>query len=105
MDLCYRLKQSGWQVRYIPDASAIHIWGASSQKLPEKNFLQLYNSRTIYFRKHYGWLYAWLYKLLLAFSSLIRVIGGFTTTAIKPRKGASLSLRNYWLLLLSFWGF
>ncbi len=105
MDLCYRLKRAGWKVRYIPDASATHIWGASSQKLPEKTFLRLYNSRTLYFRKHYGRFYAWLYKLLLAFSSLVRVTTGFMTSVIQPRKDTRLSVRNYWLLLLSFWGF
>jgi GT2 family glycosyltransferase len=105
MDLCYRLKQAGWKVRFIPDAAAVHVWGGSSRHLPEQTFLRLYNSRALFFRKHYGALNAWLYKLLLGFSSLVRVAGGFTATVVKPEKERTLSLRNYWRLMLLVWGF
>jgi GT2 family glycosyltransferase len=105
MDLCYRLKQAGWKVRFIPNASAIHVWGGSSYQLPEQTFLRLYNSRALFFRKHYGPVNAWLYKLLLAFSSLVRVAVGLTAAVVKPKKDISLSLHNYWRLMLLVWGF
>jgi len=32
-DLCYRLKQAGWKLWYIPDAQVIHYGGASFKKV------------------------------------------------------------------------
>ncbi len=104
MDLCYRLKKAGWKVYYFPEASAIHIWGGSSQKVQtETTFLRLYHSRVRYFRKHYSRLTTWLYKLLLAFGSLVRTAGGSLAYLFTRRQETRLSTRNYWMLVKSVW--
>lgn len=78
-DLCYRLKQAGWLVRYFPQASAIHLWGGSSEQGSQETFLHLYRSRVLFFRKHYGKWKTRLYKTELFLGSLLRVIlAGFS---------------------------
>jgi GT2 family glycosyltransferase len=53
IDLCFRVKQQGGQVQYVPDAEIVHLKGRSSltrEKGVRGNFLE---SAVIYFRKNY----------------------------------------------------
>lgn len=104
-DLCYRIKHGGWIVSYIPDASATHLWGGTSRKVPSETFLRLYRSRILFFRKHYGILTTWLYKLVLLMSSLVRITGGSLANLIKKSPDLKQRTRNYWTLLLSLLAF
>jgi GT2 family glycosyltransferase len=101
VDFCYRAKQAGWKVRYLPDATATHIWGGSSQQIKTITFLNLYRYRILFFRKHYGGLKTFLYKWILALGSLFKSISGLIaslfTKSITPRS----QMRNYWTLLWS----
>lgn len=49
-----RLKAAGWQVLFCPSARVIHHWGASSGQRNEWARWQLYRSKRLYTRKHYG---------------------------------------------------
>lgn len=99
VDLCYRLKQAGWQVHYTPDATVTHIWGGSSRKVPRETFLRLYASRVRFFRKHYGPASTAMYKGVLYASTLVRTAGGnlysLLTRNDRVRRGAG----NYGSLL------
>lgn len=76
VDWCYRFKQAGWKVYYVPHAEAIHLWGGSSRQLEVKMFVQMYRSRVAFFRKHHGRFAAILVKSLLALASFIRLALG-----------------------------
>ena len=95
VDLCYRLKKAGWQVRYTPGAVATHIWGGSSRKVPRETFLRLYASRVRFFRKHYGGLPTMLYKAVLGASTLVRSAGGHACSAITRNDRVRRSAGNY----------
>jgi len=99
VDLCYRLKQAGWQVRYTPDAIATHIWGGSSRKAPRETFLRLYASRVRFFRKHYGPVRTLLYKAVLFGSTLLRTAGGSAYSVITRNDRARRGAVNYGSLL------
>lgn len=99
VDLCYRLKKAGWQVRYTPDAIATHIWGGSSQKVPRETFLRLYASRVRFFRKHYGRVPTLLYKAVLCASTLARSIGGSVYSIFTRNDRARRGAGNYGSLL------
>jgi GT2 family glycosyltransferase len=103
MDLCYRMKQAGWKILYIPQAVVTHLWGGSSRVAPLLTFLRLYRSRILFFRKHYGTLTANLYKLLLAVGSLARVIAGGTAGLVTRGERVRLDTRNYSALLKEVW--
>lgn len=74
VDLCYRLKKNGWSLHYIPSSAVIHYGGQSTRQTAERMFLQLYQSKILFFRKHYGPAAAGLYKLMLYFSAALRVL-------------------------------
>jgi len=63
-DLCRRARQAGWQVFFHPKAKVIHFWSKSTPKgkKPKQIFQQ---SRFYYFKKHYGWLTAFLLEIFL----------------------------------------
>jgi len=56
VDLCARLSAAGFRLRYVPDAVAVHHWGASTAKSPARMLRHAYLSRVAYFDKHFvGW--------------------------------------------------
>jgi len=54
LDLCWRIREAGWQVWYTPDATIVHHAGASTQQLRGEMLVQLHRSRYRFFAKHYG---------------------------------------------------
>jgi len=74
VDLCYRLHQGGWQLYWVPKSKVVHYGGQSTKQVPTKMFLCLYQSKLIFLRKHYGWLAAQFYKLILLFATLARLL-------------------------------
>ncbi len=73
VDWCYRARQAGWRIYYVPQAEATHLWGGTSRVLPVQTLVQLYHSRLLFFRKHYGPATAAAYKAVLALACLVRL--------------------------------
>ncbi len=53
LDLCYRIKQRGWQVRYVPQVTVLHVKGASSRKNSLQATMAFYDAMKIFHDKHY----------------------------------------------------
>lgn len=73
VDWCYRFKEAGAAVYFYPDVTCVHLWGGSSKAVKVESLLRLYKARVQFFRKHYGRLSAFLYKIILGFNALVRV--------------------------------
>jgi GT2 family glycosyltransferase len=54
LDWCKRMWDAGWQVTYLPEASATHFGGGSSGNAPLRYSIELLRANLIYWRKHYG---------------------------------------------------
>jgi hypothetical protein len=54
MDWCYRLKQAGWRVVYLPQAQVIHFSGQSSRQVVAAQHIYFQRSKIRFFRKHRG---------------------------------------------------
>lgn len=54
-DLCRRLRQRGWQVRFYPAVTVTHLGGRSLAQNPAAR-PEYYRSLRHFYRKHYGWL-------------------------------------------------
>ncbi len=63
-DVALRVKQLGYKIFILPKAQVFHAWGESTKQKEniEKNFFQ---SRFLYFKKHYGLLPAYLTSIFL----------------------------------------
>ncbi|WP_420632177.1 glycosyltransferase family 2 protein [Candidatus Leptofilum sp.] len=73
VDLCYRLQKAGWKLFWVPQSQVVHFWGQSAKQVMTEMFLQLYRAKLRFFRKHYGWLTAILYKFVLGLAALLRL--------------------------------
>ncbi|MGB7582214.1 MAG: glycosyltransferase family 2 protein [Sedimentisphaerales bacterium] len=55
-DWCYRFRQGGWKVLFIPDAKIVHLGGQSSKQMASQMTLQLKGSILQFMRKHHSFL-------------------------------------------------
>ncbi len=101
VDLCYRLHKAGWQLHWVPTSRVIHYGGQSTRQSAQTMFLQLYRSKTQYFRKHHGAGGVFLYKIILALAALTRLFAAPILWLISPQKraGQASVIYNYTQLL------
>jgi len=53
VDLCYRIKQAGWRIVFMPEAVVTHIGGQSTGQTPVRKRMMMLTSLLHYFRKHH----------------------------------------------------
>ncbi|MEZ4672697.1 MAG: glycosyltransferase family 2 protein [Caldilineaceae bacterium] len=100
VDLCRRIWQSGWQIYWIPQSRVIHYGGQSTRQVALTMFLQLYQSKILYFRKHHGQLATWSYKWVLMLAALVRLLLtplAWTQSSEKRSRALALASQYYHL--------
>lgn len=53
-DWCYRMKQGGWKVYFVPQAQAVHLFGKSMERVRHRISVQSVASKYYFYQKHYG---------------------------------------------------
>ena len=53
-DLCERIAERGWRMRYVPECEIVHLGGASTRDLPVGAAIEMMRSRIRFIAKHYG---------------------------------------------------
>lgn len=103
LDLCWNLRQSGWQVYWVPGARVVHYGGQSTTQVASDMFLRLYQGKVLYIRKHHGRFTALLYKGILLGATAMRLLAGpFALFEKAPRRQRHLALtHNYQRLLVT----
>jgi GT2 family glycosyltransferase len=103
VDLCYRVRQAGWAIYWVPAAKIIHYGGQSTAQVAGEMFLRLYQGKLIYFKKHYGRATTLAYKLVILLTALSRLL--LTPLAWlehpKQRERHLALAGRYWRLVLS----
>lgn len=105
-DFCFKLKQAGYRVYYVPGTSLIHHGGSSSQQA-KTNFSNVMLRESIYrfLESNRGPTSAYIYRAAMAFSSVIRlllIIVLLPTSGRKVVRHGNSSLRK-WLSIFR-WG-
>jgi len=54
VDLCYRIKKTGWKIYFTPDAEVIHYAGESARQNLGNVLIEQYRSMHKFYRKHFG---------------------------------------------------
>jgi GT2 family glycosyltransferase len=54
VDLCARLRATGWQVHFTPRAEVIHVGGASTSQYGWEMAERYFASLALFYRDHYG---------------------------------------------------
>ncbi len=73
----------------MPQSEVVHYGGQSTRQVPREMFLRLYQSRVMYFRKNHVALTAFIYKVVLFFVAMVRLL--FSPTVLL----AQTSERDY----------
>jgi len=97
VDLCQRIRQAGWRIYWVPTSRIIHYGGQSTRLVARTMFLQLYQSKILYFRKHHGRVTTLIYKLVLMAATLLRLLlTPLAWTQSAERRAQSLNLANHY---------
>jgi GT2 family glycosyltransferase len=106
IDLCYRVRKAGWPIYWLPEAQIVHYGGQSTGQVAKEMFLHLYKSKLQYFHKHHGRLTAFVYKFIIFFATLARLIMTPLALFEKPeaRRQHLLLASNYGRLILALPG-
>lgn len=75
LDWCYRIRQSGWQIHYVPEAQVIHYGGQSAMKAASPQLVEYFRSRHQFHHKHHSFGYRLAMRLLYITSLGLRVVG------------------------------
>jgi N-acetylglucosaminyl-diphospho-decaprenol L-rhamnosyltransferase len=54
LDWCYRFRQRGWRIFYVPDGTVIHLKGQSSSQNSEAMIRAFFDSMVLFCEKHYA---------------------------------------------------
>jgi N-acetylglucosaminyl-diphospho-decaprenol L-rhamnosyltransferase len=73
MDWCYRIKDAGWEVIYLPTATVIHHEGKSSEQVAPARHIYFQSSKVRYFRKVHGPVQGELVRAFLLATYLFQV--------------------------------
>lgn len=52
IDWCWRIKEAGWKIFYLPEAEIFHRHGASSRLRPVRATIDLHKGMEVFYRKH-----------------------------------------------------
>lgn len=102
VDLCRRLRKAGWLVGYWPSLRAVHWGGESSKTLPGQRVsnhgrqLTLWRMRSalLYYRKHHGFLTAWVSASIETVWHQLRVIKNHRDPNKQNESNAIVSLQR-----------
>jgi GT2 family glycosyltransferase len=89
VDLCWRLRQCGWRVLFVADATVTHLGGLSSKTDRRNALLHRYRSLFAFYRKHYPKWQLPLLRVAVQATSLARTACG---------------QRDYWVIAREAWG-
>ena len=74
VDLCAKILESGYRIRFVPAARASHVGGTTMRALPYDDYLPLYTRNLLrYLRRHAGPVPRALARLVLLAGALLRL--------------------------------
>ncbi len=95
VDLCYRLFQAGWKNAWVPASIVTHFGGQSTRQDKTAMFLQLYQTKIQFFRKHYGENSTHTYKKVIYLAALLRILPLTCKNLIRSNPNHKHLVHNY----------
>jgi N-acetylglucosaminyl-diphospho-decaprenol L-rhamnosyltransferase len=86
-DWCYRIKQAGWRIYYLPQVAITHVRGGSTRRRGSEMVAQLYKSKVRFFAKNYGSASARRLRALFWLIFLVReMVSRFMLLSLPPAR-------------------
>jgi hypothetical protein len=88
-DFCFRARQSGWQVYYVPTAQIIHFGGYGGSRVqPYRSIYEWHKSYFLYYRKNLAQDYFFIFNWFFYLAMLIKLIITLTINFLRTEKFA-----------------
>jgi GT2 family glycosyltransferase len=88
VDLCMRLGKAGWEVWWVPYAKVIHHEAGCTSQVADSMLVELYRSKILFCRKHYGGQAAQRFKVCLSFLHLPRFLVATAASVVRPSQAS-----------------
>ncbi len=96
-DLCFRMKQAGWKIWFLPAASVVHFGGDETAHYDEWRIVHYHNSLFQFYSKHYSYQARVMLRCILFLRSVIRIVVWSSVAAVRPslRNSALSTMKGY----------
>jgi GT2 family glycosyltransferase len=95
VDLCRRVWDTGYRIRFTPDVSITHLGGQSVGRFPVRFAIEVCRNGYRYFYKHFGDRGARQYRLVLLTRLRVRQVGYGLLNLIRPDETVKSRLEMY----------
>lgn len=102
-DLCYKVKQAGWAVTYVPNAEVVHHGGGSSAAQSQVAAVRMKQAVCDFIRLRQGSGHAALYRITMAIAASLRLLmlaAVLVFTAGRLRPGSLRTSAAKWISVL-----
>ena len=72
VDWCFRIRRAGWKIYTVPSAQVVHYGSQTMNKAVPQKYELLLAHKALFFRKHWGNGWAFVYKISLSITSLVK---------------------------------
>lgn len=100
-DWCYRIKEAGWEIYYVPEAQIVHLGERSVYKVPQRTLPQMYQSYCKFYGKHRSdaLFHILLLKAIIAVAACIRIVLWTLRTVFSGEADKTRMVEGYWKVL------
>ncbi len=77
IDYCFRIRQEGWNIYYVPDTKIIHYKGESTKLASFDNFIAFYQAMDIFVKKHFKSTFSLFLDIIIRIGILFRGVISF----------------------------
>ena len=89
LDLCFRIRQHGWQIWYYPDVTVLHYKGASSKQNSSKANYEFYRAMLLFHQKHFASSTFFLVNWLVVAAIIAKGGWALLRNTLAPRVGSA----------------
>ncbi len=89
LDLCFRIRQHGWQIWYDPTVTVLHYKGASSKQNSAKANYEFYRAMLLFHRKHFASRTFFLVNWLITAAIFAKGGWAMLRNAMEPKVGSA----------------
>lgn len=94
MDWCFRFRQHGWQVFFLPAAQATHRKGQSSVQADEQRAIWLHEGRMRFYARHHNGSAARFLSLSCRIIAVVKAVVWFCVAAFSGRRRESAKRKS-----------
>ncbi|MDP3045852.1 MAG: glycosyltransferase family 2 protein [Chloroflexota bacterium] len=89
LDLCFRIRQHGWQIWYYPNVTVLHYKGASSKQNSSKANYEFYRAMLLFHQKHFASSTFFLVNWLVVAAIVAKGGWALLRNTLAPRVGSA----------------